>query len=132
MAAYQMMEQITSREGSIPFTSLKPASRIKIAEAQIGKQVSELQKAKSAARDAVTAANLSRLLLMMGYLQRDLAIQQSRSRGASREVVQTQVDKLLAFLNANAQEGVFQISRAHERILLLHHYGLSDHSLLDL
>lgn len=131
-AAYQMMEQITSREGSIPFTSLKPPSRIKSAEARIGMQISELQKAKSAARDSVTAANLSRLLLMMGYLQRDLAIQESRSRGASREHIQAQVEKLLEFRNAHAQGGVFQISRVNERILLLHHYGLSDQSLLDL
>lgn len=132
LSAYDVLEHVTRIEGSLPFTSLKPVSKITKAARQLKMQVSRLRQARSGCTDTVQQANLSRLLLMFQYLEQDLDIQKSRSQGESRQIIRHKVEKLLKFRSLNARKGVFQLSYTHEKLLLMKHYGLTQKSLLGL
>lgn len=118
--------------GSLPFIRPKAASQIAVARSTLERHKIELVKARSETRDSVVAANLSRLLLMLDYLKRDLSIQQWRSQGAPRNTLEQEVRALGDFLSAHGREGVFQLSSQHQMLLLRKHYGLTNQSLLDL
>ena len=59
------------------------------------------------------AASLDRLSLMLGIAQRDVRIQESRVRGGSPTAVAAQIDDLVRFIDAHADDGVF-LSRGYE------------------
>ncbi|GAA4305004.1 hypothetical protein GCM10023143_09920 [Compostibacter hankyongensis] len=129
--AYADLEKIVPIYGSIPFSTLKPAPEIEAAQKQVEARLSELRRAKTENRDSVVAANLSRLLLMFGYLRQDLQIQHARASGAPREAVLAQVKDLLAFLQANAGKGVAILTGADDLGRFTKKYGLTHQSLLD-
>lgn len=129
--AYHALEQITPLYGSIPFTSLKSKEEIDMANVKIAQHISSIETAQKNEKDKVVSGNLSRLLLMLKYLEKDLSIQSSLAAKTPKEVVLEQIKDLLAFLQVNIDKGLFILTGDNDLARFTKKYGLTNQSLLD-
>ncbi len=131
-AAYDALEKITPLYGSIPFTSLKSQTEIDKANKKVEQQIIFVdQAARKNTGDKMASNNLSKLLLMLKYLNMDLSIQSSLAAKASKELVTEQIKGLLIFLQSNLERGVFILTGDNDLARFTKKYGLTNQSLLD-
>jgi hypothetical protein len=122
IAALSTLEGSFRLRGSIPYSAPDSAAQIARTLAVIGAQRYGIRRARAHATDAVVAANLERLGLMLEFAERDLAIQKARAeRGESRQV-RTLVRQLVAFLTAHKSQGVFVVYGGDDFSRYLAHY----------
>lgn len=130
-AAYKALEENTPLYGSIPFTTLKSKEEIDAVNRQVVQHLSTIESVLNIEKDKVIEGNLSRLLLMLKYLQMDLVIQSSLAGKVSKEVAIEQIKSLLFFLNANLDKGVFILTGDNDLARFTKKYGITNQSLLD-
>ncbi len=121
-SAYTILEHIVPVYCSIPYTKLKSETQIAKAEAKMASQILKMNKEKEKLTDATVRANLSRLLLMLQYAGYDLKIQEQVAAHATNETILATMKKLLLFLKANKDKGVFIISDKNDLSWLMKHY----------
>jgi hypothetical protein len=108
---FATMEDVTRKACSIPGTSLKKPADY----AQFAAKIDECRKTVKAAADANRAddasqAHLGRLTLTLDYAAEDIALQKERAAEGDPAARKAAVDKLLTFLQAHAEDGVFVVS----------------------
>jgi len=128
--AYAHLQEIMPVYGSIPFTSRKPAEKIAAALKKIQHQQAVIKEAVKTA-DQVPAGNFARLLLMYEYAEKDLQLQHALASGATVPEIQRQIRKLVVFLEANLDKGVFLLTGQNDFARFTKKYGLTNQSLLD-
>ncbi len=111
---------------SIPGTSLKSAGEIAEQRAKVDKLAETVKAEAAKSKDAGIEFNLNRLLLMIEYAQRDLAIQHLRAPEAPTDEIRSQVESLSAFLKEHEDDGVFVFHSRTEAPRLAQSYGLKD------
>lgn len=125
------LEQFTSTYGSIPFTTLKTKEEIDKANQQVSLHMAAIEEKVKHEREAVFAANLSRLLLMLQYLQADLSIQSLLAGKVDKARVEEKIKEMVNFLQANLDKGVFILTGDNDYARFTKKYGLTNQSLLD-
>jgi hypothetical protein len=111
-AALATLEDEYRLRGSIPFSASDMPEELHQAGIDLASQLASVNDARSRMSGAA-GRSLERLALMMGMALRDVRIQESRVRGVSPHVVAAQVDELVRFIDAHADEGVF-LSRGYD------------------
>lgn len=125
-AALLDLGNITRRYCSIPGTSLKPADEIAEQQARL-RQLAESVKAEiGKTKDADVSFNLNRLLLMIDFTQKDLAIQHNRASKAPVEETKKLILELSAFLKEHESDGVFVFHTRTEMPRLGQGYGIRE------
>lgn len=117
---------ITRKYCSIPGTSLKSADEIAEQQAKLAKRLETIEVEIGRTKDAGTSFNLSRLLLVFEYAQKDLEIQQSRASKAPVEETKKLIEDLSAFLEAHKDDGVFVFHNRTEMPRLGQGYGIKE------
>ena len=105
-AALRSLEDVFRLRASIPYSAPDSATQLAAARTELAGRLTALRAADVA---DTTAADVRRLSLMLEFAMRDLTIQHARARGASAVSVAGMVEQLVAFLGANATEGVFLV-----------------------
>lgn len=119
-AALAALEETVRTHGSIPYSEPRSATEIAAARAALGERAGELR-AAAAGSPAAEAAR-ARLLLMLDFAMRDLAIQQAKAEGAGEDDVRPRVAELVGFLEAHADRGVFLLRGRGDLDRYLRHY----------
>jgi hypothetical protein len=122
-SAYSVLENVVPDYCSIPFSNLKPVSRITEAKSEVLVQIHALQKVQVKC-DGDVKENFSRLLLMMQYVYYDLEIQQLISASENTAIIEGKIKELLKFMNDNKDKGVFIISSKNELSWMSNHYKM--------
>lgn len=117
---------ITRRHCSIPGTSLKFAAEIAGQQARLAKHVEAVGNEIVKSKDEGISYNLGRLLLVIEYAQRDLAIQHSRASNAPPADTKKLIADLSAFLEKHKDDGVFVFHSRTEMPRFQQGYGLRE------
>ncbi|HEU4632286.1 MAG TPA: DUF4838 domain-containing protein [Gemmatimonadaceae bacterium] len=121
-AALVTLEDVVRVYGAIPYSPSQPADGIAAALRRVEERAAALDGVRLA--DPVLAANLDRLRLMLGFARRDLALQRLRAGGADPATVRAGVEELVAFLQADADRGVFLMRGEGDLGRYLTQYGV--------
>lgn len=106
---------------SIPFSRPKAQASIDNASARLEKVSTAL--AARPMGDPAAASAVQRLSLMVELARRDLAIASARSKGAPPDTLRPMVEKVLEFLAANREQGVFMV-REGDRARYMRLFGV--------
>ena len=112
VAAIATLENEYRLRGSIPFSASDTPEELHHADVSLASRLASLNAALGTV-SGEERANVERLARMVGMAQRDVRIQAARVRGDSPKAVAAQVDELVRFIDAHADEGVF-LSRGYE------------------
>lgn len=110
VSAFRTLEEVVRRNGSIPGTKLKSVEELDRALVRLEVSRDELNNVKTSSESE--QRNIGRLLLMIEYALRDIAIQRARSEGDSTKAGKL-VGELHEFLVEQRDAGVFLI---HSRL----------------
>ena len=109
--AYQMLEDNVRHVCSLPGTTLKAPAEYERAAESFRLLAKELAAARGTPTDAATAAALTRLALILGYVQRDLALQKARAEHGATPQRRAMIEELVRFIQNHPKDGVFVANR---------------------
>jgi hypothetical protein len=111
-AALATLEDDFRLRGSIPYSAEDTPDQIAAARAEVAARAAMLSASPtSGTLTATERANRDRLVLMLGFAERDLRIREARARGAEVATVTPMVRELVDFLTVNGDRGVFLTRR---------------------
>lgn len=111
-AALATLESVYRLRGSIPFSAADTPEQLDAAVVEISARLASLRAAHPSEKGA-KAESVERLSLMLEMALRDVRIQAARVRGEAPASVDAQIDGLVRFIGAHADEGVF-LSRGYD------------------
>jgi len=122
---YTTLENVVRHACSIPYTKPATVAQYKKFTKAIESCISQVREATCRYSDnRILHKNLCRLNLMLGYAAKDIAIQQHRAAKGPKAERQKMVDELIAFVYANARDGVFIPHGRFDTTRLYTRYGI--------
>jgi hypothetical protein len=127
LGALRALEASVREYGSVPYSTLKDAERIRGAVERVAGAQRAVREAADGAVDAGVKHNLRRLAVVCEYARRDLEIQHLRAVNGDREQMRKLALDLHGFIVAHSKEGVFLLrGTLFSANRMLDHYGLRD------
>jgi len=125
LVALATLEETGRVYGSIPGTTPKPRAQVAAARERVQRVAERVLETRRVIRDPVGAPALERLSLMLELAARDLEIVEAKAAGATPETIRPMVTRLVEFLAANGDRGVF-LTRAGDEARYQRHYARAE------
>jgi hypothetical protein len=101
------LEEIVRNASTIPFTAPKPPAQLAAVRQRLERCDATLQSALTTTTPPTTRRNLEKLRLMLGYVLRDLHLQDMRAAKTPPATLRPEIESLRTFLRAHPNDGLF-------------------------